>query len=311
MTRSLLGRGHVPVVFENRVDYTLIPDARGEFPVVQVDILDVGALDSACLDHGVERIIHLAALMPSDSQEHLRHGFAVNALGAVNVFDCASRLGLEWVVFTSSKSAYGRIPDGPHSHPTYVPVKEDHPCEPLSAYDIGKFAPEIMARNFSSDQGVSITSLRFGTIYAPGKIVRHGRMGLHSRVIENAMAGAPVDLDSGGGQKDDVMYVLDAAEGTVLAALREGQISPVYNIASGAGVDLKEFCAVLAGVFPEVSFSIGDGLDYLGMGVNYYSVSDISLARSDLGYEPTFDIEAGIRHYAETMDRIGLQPTPT
>ncbi len=311
VTRCLLERGHVPVVFENRVDYALIPEAIGDFPVVQGDILDTSALESACRDHGVTRIIHLAALMPSDSQAHLRHGFAVNALGAVNVFDCAARLGLERVVFTSSKSAYGRIPEGPHAHPAYVPVREDHPCDPLSAYDIGKYAPEIMARNFSSDFGTSITSLRYGTIYAPGKIVRHGRMGLHSRVIENAMAGADVIVESGGDQKDDVMYVLDVAEGTVQAALHEGQVSPVYNIASGTGVDLKEFCGTLSGVFPDVTYDIGDGLDYLDMGVNYYSVSDISLARAELNYEPGFDIARGIRHYVDSMDRIGLKPTVT
>jgi UDP-glucose 4-epimerase len=297
-------------VFENRVDFALIPDAMGDFPVVQGDILDADALESACRDHGATRIIHLAALMPTDSQEHLRHGFAVNALGAVNVFDCATRLGLERVVYASSKSAYGRIPEGPHSHPTYVPLKEDHPCDPLSAYDIGKYAPEIMANNFSSDV-TSITSLRYGTIYAPGKIVRHGRMGLHSRVIENAMAGADVAIDFGGDQKDDVMYVVDVAEGTVQAALHEGDVSPVYNIASGTGVDLKEFCDTLFGVFPEVKYDVGDGLDYLGLGVNYYSVSDISLARTELGYEPRFDIARGIRHYVESMDRIGLKPTVT
>ncbi len=309
ITRLLLERGHEPVVFENREDLTLVPDIAGQFPLVIGDILDLEALERACREFGVSRVIHLAALMPGASQEYLLHGFQVNAVGALNVFEAARRAGCERVVFTSSKSAYGRIPEGPHGHPRYEPLREDHPCDPVIAYDIGKLAAEVMGRNYQADYGLQFTALRFGTIYAPGKLARHGRMGIHSWMIENAMAGTPTTVEFGGDQVDDVMYVHDVATGTVLAALVDNAPSPIYNIASGQGNTVKQFADAIRVVVPDAEISIGEGLDYLGMGINYYSVSDIALARRELGYEPAYDPVAGITSYIETMGRLGIAPT--
>jgi nucleoside-diphosphate-sugar epimerase len=44
------------------------------------------------------------------------------------------------------------------------------------------------------------------------------------------------------------------------------------------------------------------------MGVNYYSVFDIDRARQDFGYAPRYSLADGVRHYLQTMNRLGLDP---
>lgn len=297
VTRALIEGGHDPIVLETREDMSLLSDLAGKFPVVVANVLDLDALVSICTSHRVEAIIHLAALMPPQCQSDLRLGFEVNALGAVNVFEAARRVGVPRVVFTSSKSAYGRIPEGAHTYPRYEPLPESHTCDPVIAYDVGKLAAEGMAANYRDAHGLEVASLRFGTILAPGKLARHGEVALLSRIIENAMVGDPISVPKGGEEVDDIMYVGDVVGGIMAALTAPALPSPIYNIATGVGTSLFDFADVVRKVLPTAQIEIGPGLDYYGYGVNYYTVSDITLARTELGYKPEYDVEAAVRAY--------------
>ena len=56
------------------------------------------------------------------------------------------------------------------------------------------------------------------------------------------------------------------------------------------------------------------GQDPISMGVIVKLVHeisealDITRAREELGFEPRYDVEAGIRHYAAWMQTIGFRP---
>ena len=308
VTRRLLELGHVPVVFENRPDHSLTADIEGQFPVCEGDVTDLSSLISAAREYGVDRVVHLAALMPGQVQAEPALGFRVNALGAVNVCEMARVVGLERVVFMSSKAAYGEIRSPEHRHPTYRPITEDEPCNPVLVYDVCKVAAEGMGANYRRDHGIEFAALRFGTIFGPGKLIRHGKVSILSQIIENAMAGVPTKVDRGGEQQDDMLYVEDVAEGVVGATLADRLNHSVYNIGSGRGSTLHDFAAGVRESLPDAEIEIGPGLDFLQMGVNYYSVFDIGRARSDFGYAPRYSLAEGIRHYQQTMDHLGLTP---
>jgi UDP-glucose 4-epimerase len=308
VTRRLLELGHQPVVFENRPDHSLTADIEGEFPVCIGDVTDLSSLVSAATEHGVDRVVHMAALMPGQVQSDPALGFQVNAVGAVNVCEMARIVGLGRVVFMSSKAAYGEIRAPEHRHPTYRPIQEDEPCNPVLVYDVCKVAAEGMGRNYGRDHGIEFAALRFATIFGPGKLTRHGKMSILSQILENAMAGVPTAVGQGGDQQDDMIYVEDVAEGVVGATLAERLDHPVYNIGSGRGSTLHDFAAAVRESVPDAEIEIGPGLDFFQMGVNYYSVFDIRRARGDFGYQPRYSLAAGVRHYMETMDRLGLAP---
>lgn len=310
VTRKLLERGHQPVVLENRPDFSLTREIEGQFPVVTGDVTDLGSVVQPLMEHKVQRIVHMAALMPDQAQDDPARGFHVNAAGAVNVFEAARAAGVERVIFTSSKAAYGEV-SGEHGHPSYVPLNETDPCDPVMVYDVCKVAAEGMGRNYQSRYGIQFAALRFGTIFGPGKLVRHGSVSLLSQLVENAVAGVPSRVDRGGDQRDDMIYVGDVAEAIVLAVLADRLTYPVYNIGRGIGSTLHDFADAVRENVPGARIRIGPGLDFLQRGVNTYSVFDISRAREDLGYTPRFSLADGVRDYIAVMQRLGLQPQVT
>lgn len=306
VTRKLIELGHEPVVFENRPDYSLVDDLRDEFELVRGDINDLVSLVRACKEHEIQRVIHMAALMPPDAQADPLNGFRVNALGTVQVLEAARIAGVERVVFTSSRAAYGEIPPGEFGHPNYRPVDEDHPLNPSLVYDVCKVASEGMGQNYQRNYGLQFVALRFAAIYGPGKLARHGNVSIYSRLIEDPLVGKPVRIPKGGDQRDDFIYVKDVAEAIVLAILHDRPKYSAYNIASSQGRTLQDFSDAVREIIPEADIEIGPGLDFFDMGVNYYAVFDTSRAREDFGFEPRFSLEESVQDYISTMQHLRL-----
>ena len=141
------------------------------------------------------------------------------------------------------------------------------------------------------------------------KLVRHGPVSWHSRLVENALAGQPARLPQGGDQPDDMIYHRDIARAIVLACYAERLEHRVFNVGRGEPATMREFADAVRRVIPGAAIDVGPGLDYYGSGIPYYSVYDISRARRDLSFEPQFDLEAGVRDYVATMQRLGIPPT--
>lgn len=307
VTRKLVERGYRPIVLENRIDTSLIgPEIAGKIDLVETDITDLEALIEVFGKHKIQRVVHMAALITGIQAELLK-GFEVNASGTVNVLEAASKTGVERVVYTSSRAAYGHI-DGVNAHPHYEPIKEDHPQRPFLVYDVCKVASEGMGRNFARMRGLQFVALRFSQIYGPGKLQRHGPYGIFSQLIESPLAGKPVKIARGGDQRDDVIYVDDIAEAIVLAVLHRRPSYDVYNISRGVGTTLHDFAHAVRQVVPEAQIDIGGGLDYHGLGASYCGIMDNTRARTDLGFEPKFDLVRGVAHYVAAMRDLHLEP---
>lgn len=306
VARELVELGHRPVLYDARAEFTLIPDLLGKVDVVTGDLLDLPNLVRTVLERKIERILHLAAMMPPQAQDNPYQGFQVNALGTVHVLEAARICAARRVVYTSSKGVYGPI-TGEHAHPTYRPLTEDYPARPNSVYGATKLAGENMALNYVRNYGLDFVALRFGSTYGPGKLGRHGIVGLHSRMIEAAMAGQETRIPQGREQVDDMVYNADTAHAVVLACFAERLEHRAFNIATGKGSTLADLARAVKRIFPGAVIEVGPGLDYYGGGGGY-SVFDVSRARDELAYSPRFTLESGVEHYVETMRRLGLQP---
>ena len=73
---------------------------------------------------------------------------------------------------------------------------------------------------------------------------------------------------------DDVMYVGDVARGITLSLFAAPELEPMYNIATGYGTTPRQFAEAVRAVIPDAEINVGPGMDYLGMGINYYSISE-------------------------------------
>ncbi|WP_063052494.1 NAD-dependent epimerase/dehydratase family protein [Nocardia arthritidis] len=304
--RRLLNEGHDVVVMDTRPEFDLLPDIRDNFEFTQHDLRDVDGLTELMASRRIDAVAHLAAMvgLPAD----LYQAFAINAQGSVGVLEAAHRAGVRRVVYTSSKAVYAPIV-GKYAHPGYEPVPEDYPRGPtpgLRAYGASKILSEEAGQVYAERYGLEFVALRFGLIYGPGKKARHGPIGLHSRIIENALLGHPTTVTHGGDQGDDMMYTKDVAQAVTKACT--AQLGTwVYNIGTGRVATLHDLAAAVRIRFPDASINIGPGFEFLGIGP-VHCVMDISRAQRDLGYAPEYDLKAGVDDYVESIGQLGLQP---
>jgi UDP-glucose 4-epimerase len=300
--RGLIDRGERPVVFDLRNDTSLVADITERFDLEIGDMLQPGELDRLAERYEIDRICHLAAVMPPAAQADPAFGFRVNADGTVAVLELARRLMPKRLVFTSSKGVYGN-PRGRFAYPEYEPVSEDHPFQPDDVYGVTKLAGELMVRQFREVYELDTVVLRLASTYGPGKLERHGDVGIVSQIIEYAHAGRPVSVPRGGDERTDQVYNRDVGNAIVVAAFAEQPESRIYNIGTGEGPTLYQVAAAVRSLVPGAQIEIGPGVGRREGGRASGSVMDIRRVKAELGFVPQFPLAAGIRDYLNWLDQ--------
>ena len=302
--RLMVRDGLRPVLMDNRVDYTLIEDIKNQVDIVTGDVCDQAALEQAVDDFKVTAIAHLAALMPEGAEANPRLGVRVSLDGTINVLEVARAKGIKRVVYTSSKAVYGEI-DGEEGPPNYKPLREDYRNIPADLYGSMKVGCEELGRYYRETYGVEFIALRFVSIYGPGKEARHGPLSFYGQLIEKAREGAKWAIPQGGDQLNDAVYVGDVGRSVYLALKAPTPQEWTFNIGTGKACTPRDFLNAAAKLFPNHKIELGPGPSKLGRSKQSYCVFDISAARRNIGYEPAYDVENGVRDYVETLDRLG------
>jgi UDP-glucose 4-epimerase len=302
--RLMVKDGLRPVLMDNRMDLTLMGDIKDQVDIVIGDICDPETLEKAVDDYRVTHIAHLAALMPEPAEANPRLAIKVGADGTINVLEIARAKKISRVVFTSSKAAYGEI-SGEYAPPRCKPVREDYSKAPADLYGSIKVCCEELGRYYRETYGIEFIALRFVSIYGPGKEARHGPLSFYGQLIEKARSGDSWDIPQGGDQLNDAVYVGDVARAVYLAVKAPTPKEWTFNIGTGKASTPREFLAASAKLFPNHKIHLGPGPSKLGRSKQSYCVFDISAAERNIGYEPAFDVDRGVRDYVATLERLG------
>jgi len=308
LARNLAKEGIEIVLYDVFEDYTLISDIKEKLIFVDGDILDQERLIETLKKYDVKRIIHTVALL---SKADPKKSLKINTEGTVNVLWAATKCEIERVIYTSSKAVYNQI-EGKHGHPDYEPINEDYPKDnPMGIYGVTKYFGEQVGYQFFKIYGIDFVSLRFSTIFGPGRLVKNPNspMVIPCRIIENGMLGKTFKYPKGGDQKDDYIYIDDVGYGISLACFAKDLTHRVFNIGTGIGSTLVDFADATKKMFPAFDSDIGAGLDHAGIGFNFYSVYDCSRAKDELGFTARFNLNEAVEGYVETMKRFKIEPT--
>jgi UDP-glucose 4-epimerase len=304
LIRMLLEMGHQPLCLDLSGDTSLLADIAGEFPIHELDILELSPLTELMAAEGVDSVVHMAALIAAAEQDPYA-GFTVNAHGTVVVLEAARRAGVKRFVFTSSKGAYGEI-QPPFAYPEFEPLDEGQPrgmLERFPVYSRSKIFSEDVGCHFHRKYGIEFLALRFATIYGPGKQARHGGIGVLGAIIENALAGRGTEVPCAAQARDDLIYVKDVAAAAAAASIGPAPSDWAFNVGSGRLSSLHEFAETVRSEVADVPISLGPGWDYLGLG-STYALMDITRAREQLGYEPAYGLSEGVREHAARVAAI-------
>jgi UDP-glucuronate 4-epimerase len=196
---------------------------------VDGDIGDLAALEAAGQRHGINRIIHLAAMQfPFCAADPIK-GAVVNVAGTATIFELAKRLGIERVVYASSVAVYG-----PKSRYEDAVLGPDAPLFPTSHYGVYKIANEQGARVYWQNDGISSIGLRPHSVYGPGR--DQGVTSKPTLAMIAAAAGRPYHVNFNGHYQ--FQFADDVAKVFLQAARVPFQGAAVYSMAGSAfGVD--------------------------------------------------------------------------
>ena len=255
----------------------------GDVELIEGDIQSYERVNKAVA--GCEAVLHQAALpsVPRSIQDPLTSN-ATNVNGTLNVLLAARDHGVRRVVFASSSSVYG-----PGSGT--APKREDQPAHPISPYATAKLAGEGYARCFHDVYGLETVALRYFNVFGP----RQDRISQYAAVVPNfitaMMTGQSPVIFGDGEQSRDFTYVANVVQANLLAMHAADVAGGVYNVACGERVTLNRLVAEMRSL---LGVDIEPTYDQPRRGEVRHSLADLTLARSELGYEPSVRLREGL-----------------
>ena len=161
-----------------------------------------------------------------------------------------------------------------------------------SPYAAQKLMGEYYASVFSSCFGLETVSLRFFNVFGPRQDPGSAYSGVLSLFMKSLITHEAPTIFGDGGQSRDFTYVEDVAALVWKAALAKGVSGKVFNAGNGNRYTLNqtwELLQKITGVKLEAEYGPareGDVRD---------SQADTTLARLELGHDPQFTFEEGLR----------------
>lgn len=298
--------GHEVIAADVRTDFSLRPSLEGRVPFRQVDLLDVGALADLLREARADAVCLVAAKTTGvpgiDGDPDPFGSFQINGMGPVCVLEAVRRAGVGRVAFASTKGVYAPF-DGEYGAPTYRPVSEDYPrrSRPTSRpYGAAKIMAEEAGQYYQDRYGIQFRALRFGNIIRPGKQgAGGGGAAAFPAMVGAALRGERYRMKTLAAVRDDFVYVKDVAQGLVRASVVDGVTSWAFNVGTGVPSTMADFAEAVRQVIPgaDVEVELTPGQD----DYKVRCILDITRARTELGYEPEFDLPAAVADLAAQM----------
>ncbi|MBA0647496.1 hypothetical protein Goklo_015368 [Gossypium klotzschianum] len=225
-----------------------------------------------------------------------------NIAGFVNLLEVAKAVNPQpAIVWASSSSVYGLNTENPFS-------ERDRTDRPASLYAATKKAGEEIAHTYNHIYGLSLTGLRFFTVYGPW-----GRPDMaYFFFTKDILQGKPIDIYRTQDQKAvarDFTYIDDVVKGC-LGALDTAEKSTgsggkkkgpaqlrVYNLGNTSPVPVGRLVSILEGLLNTKAKK--HVITLPRNGDVPYTHANVTLAYKDFGYKPTTDLASGLRKFVK------------
>lgn len=291
LSESLLARGYGVRIYSRNI--SRVRGALRGAEYVEGDLGNHGLIREAL--EGIDVVFHLASTtLPKTSNDDPGYDVRSNVVDTIQLLEACVDAGVRKVIFASSGGTVYGVPER-------LPIKEDHPTNPISSYGIVKLTIEKYLGLFHYLYGLDYAALRISNPYGPYQDPA-GQQGAVSVFLHRILSGQPITIWGDGEIVRDYVYISDVVDALELAARSE--ISrKVLNVGSGRGSSLNEILEVISGIVrrePEVEYLPARSLDVPA------SVMDVGNARKCLGWAPEVDLVDGI---SRTWERIRNQPS--
>ncbi|MEW6097203.1 MAG: NAD-dependent epimerase/dehydratase family protein [bacterium] len=298
LVKTLCKKEHtVKVLVRKSSDVSWLKELNAE--LVYGDILNEESLFKAC--EGIEVVYHLSAKLGQwrVQEEEI---YRVNVEGTKNLLDACLKNRISQFVFCSTPGVIGKTGD--------KAAKEDLPYNPPYIYEKTKVEAEKLVIKYHREKGLPITIIRPDFVYGPHDL---RRLKLYRALKNNKF------LIVGNGKAYlHPTYIDDVIQGFELVMNNPKANGEIYNIAGPRPLTVNEYvetiCEVLKVRVPRFKVPkivakgaalVLEGLSYFTgkepfisqSKINFLTIShgsDISKAKTQLGYSPQFEFKEGI-----------------
>jgi UDP-glucose 4-epimerase len=281
----LLALGHRVAIVDN-----LVTGKRENLPgaatFYEIDIRN-DRLDDVFRAENPEVVIHHAAHIDvTRSVREPGYDASINILGSLNVLENCRAHSVRKVIYAGTGGAL-------FGEPSYLPVDEAHPIDPISPYGVSKHTVEHYLFAYRQNHGLEYTVLRYPNVYGPRQDP-HGEAGVVAIFCVQLLTGQQPVIFGDGSKTRDYCNVADIVDANVIAL--NSPLNGVYNLGRGIEVsDLEVFEAVRAAVGSKT----GPIFAAVRPGEVEHIALDASKAEKELGWRWKVDLTEGVAEAAE------------
>jgi nucleoside-diphosphate-sugar epimerase len=297
VVRGLLAEGERPVVYDLgddpwRIRMIAGADAPDRTVMIRGDITDREGLARAVREHGIGRLIHLAAWQVPLCRQDPPRGAAINVVGTANVFDVvrAAAGQIDRVVYVSSAAVFG----APSLYPP-GPIKDDAPAHPATHYGVYKVANEETARVYWEEHRIASSGFRPLTVYGPGR--DFGLTADPTLTMKAVVLGRPFQIRWGGAT--DLIFTEDVARALLAAASSRLDGARVYNL-HGASAPVADIVRTIEAARPSATGTI----TRVEQALPFPAELDDARYQKDLGPTPRTSLADGVAKTLDEFERL-------
>lgn len=269
-----------------------IDDAR--FEAVEGSFTDSESVREA-LD-GVDIVYHLASTtIPKLSNDNPVHDINTNLAGSVDLINQSIAAGIQRFIFVSSGGTVYGVP-------SYLPVDEQHPTNPLCSYGIVKLAIEKYLLMYRDMGKMACSIIRLANPYGEFQNPNSGQ-GAIAAFCHKAVKGEKIEIWGDGSIVRDYVHISDVVR-ALLLLLNSRLKADIFNIGAGKGYSLNRVIEVIESV-------LGTELTKEYMPGRNFDIPEVYLdtrkAEKELGWKAEHDLNAGITSLINSIKQRAVQ----
>lgn len=265
-----------------------------------VEFIEHNIVEPLELSEKVDFVIHAAGIAsPFYYRAYPLETLDVATVGTRRMLELATQNQARFVFFSSSET-YGD-PD-----PAHVPTPESYRGNvavmgPRACYDESKRLGETLCHVFHEKFGTSTNTIRPFNVYGPG--MQESDYRVLPNFASRIKANKPLSIYGAGSQTRTFCYITDAMLGFLLTITR-GVPGEAYNIGNPTPeisvIDLVTRIEKVLG--RKVAYNIIEYPDSYPADEPMRRCPDIRKARLQLKFEPSTDLDEGLRRFLEWAD---------
>jgi UDP-glucuronate 4-epimerase len=291
LAKHLRARGDVVVGCDNFNSYysTELKKKRAQIladlgiQVINADVQDLPKLEEIIQNTQITHVVHLAAQAGVRYSKINPQSYSdANLDGFLQILELIRRHPQIPLIYASSSSVYGLNEKVPFA-------ESDSTDIPSSLYGATKKSNELMARAYHHLYGISVTGLRFFTVYGPW-----GRPDMAYYSFTDAiLKGETIQIFNQGQMKRDFTYIDDIIQG-ITVALDRSFPCEIFNLGNNQPEEILKLVHLL-----EQKLGKKAQIELLShqLGEVPITYADISKSQSTLGFNPQTSLEQGIDHF--------------